>query len=179
MNNSRAVRILKDIYTAGGKAGGKDAARVVRSDAVLAGRGLQSLLDKAGITIQGITQTTMTRISDSLLIGISEGMSARDIGTAIDLIINDQTRADIIAVTETNRAYNASAVDTYQSAGIEQFDWLAYDGACDECSAQEDANPHDITDEYPPEHPSCRCSVAAVLPDNATSTEDTSTDSGE
>jgi SPP1 gp7 family putative phage head morphogenesis protein len=176
MNNNRAVRVLKDIYTAGGKAGGKDAARVVRSDAVLAGRGLQSLLDKAGITIQGITQTTMTRISDSLLIGISEGMSARDIGTAIDLIINDQARADIIAVTETNRAYNASAVDTYQSAGIEQFDWLAYDGACDECSAQEDANPHDITDEYPPEHPSCRCSVAAVLPDTTT---DTSTDSGE
>jgi len=176
MNNNRAVRVLKDIYTAGGKAGGKDAARVVRSDAVLAGRGLQSLLDKAGITIQGITQSTMTRISDSLLIGISEGMSARDIGTAIDLIINDQARADIIAITETNRAYNASAVDTYQSAGIEQFDWLAYDGACDECSAQEDANPHDITDDYPPEHPSCRCSVAAVLPDTTT---DTSTDSGE
>jgi len=176
VKNTKAVNVLKDIYTAGGKAGGKDAARVVRSDAVLAGRGLQSLLDKAGITIQGITQTTMTRISDSLLIGISEGMSARDIGTAIDLIINDQTRADIIAVTETNRAYNASAVDTYQSAGIEQFDWLAYDGACDECSAQEDANPHDITDDYPPEHPSCRCSVAAVLPDTTT---DTSTDSGE
>ena len=176
MNNNRAVRVLKDIYTAGGIAGAKDASRVVRSDAVLAGRGLQALLDKAGITINGINQTTMTRISDSLLLGISEGMSARDIGTAIDLIINDQTRADIIAVTETNRAYNASAVDTYQSAGIEQFDWLAYDGACEECLAQEEANPHDITDDYPPEHPSCRCSVAAVLPDTTT---DTSTDSGE
>lgn len=181
MRNANAVRVLKDIYTAGGKAGAKDAARITRSDAVLAGRGLQSLLDKAGITIDGINQTTMTRISDSLLLGISEGMSARDIGTAIDLIISDPNRASIIAITETNRAYNASAVDTYQSAGIEQFDWLAYDGACDDCLAQEDANPHDITDEYPPEHPSCRCSVAAVLPDNATetSTEDTSTDSGE
>ena len=179
MSNAKATNVLKDIYTAGGTAGAKDAAQVVRSDAVLAGKGLQNLLDKAGITIQGINDTTMTRISDSLLLGISQGMSARDIGTAIDLIINDPNRADIIAVTETNRAYNASAVDTYQSAGIEQFDWLAYDGACDDCSAQEDANPHDITDEYPPEHPSCRCSVAAVLPDNATSTEDTSTDSGE
>ena len=179
MSNARAVRILKDIYTAGGKAGGKDAARVVRSDAVLAGRGLQSLLDKAGITINGINQTTMTRISDSLLIGISQGMSADDIGIAIDLVINDPGRASIIAITETNRSYNASAVDTYQSAGIEQFDWLAYDGACDDCSAKEDANPHDITDEYPPEHPSCRCSVAAVLPDTTDTTTDTSTDSGE
>jgi SPP1 gp7 family putative phage head morphogenesis protein len=170
MNNAKAVNVLKDIYTAGSYAGAVDASRVVRSDAVLAGRGLQSLLDKAGITIQGINQTTMTRISDSLLLGISEGMSARDIGTAIDLIINDPSRADIIAVTETNRAYNASAVDTYQSAGIEQFDWLAYDGACAECLDQELANPHDITDDYPPEHPSCRCTVAAVLPDTSTST---------
>ena len=170
MSNAKATNVLKDIYTAGGTAGAKDAARIVRSDAVLAGRGLQSLLDKAGITIQGINQTTMTRISDSLFLGISQGMSARDIGTAIDLIINDPSRADIIAVTETNRAYNASAVETYQSAGIEQFDWLAYDGACEECLAQEEQNPHDITDDYPPEHPSCRCTVAAVLPDTSTST---------
>ena len=170
MNNAKAVNVLKDIYTAGSYAGAVDAAQVVRSDAVLAGKGLQFLLDKAGITIQGINQTTMTRISDSLLLGISQGMSARDIGTAIDLIINDPNRADIIAVTETNRAYNASAVDTYQSAGIEQFDWLAYDGACAECLDQELANPHDITDDYPPEHPSCRCTVAAVLPDTSTST---------
>jgi len=176
MSNAKATNVLKDIYTAGGAAGAKDAAQVVRSDAVLAGKGLQNLLDKAGITIQGINDTTMTRISDSLLLGISQGMSARDIGTAIDLIINDPSRADIIAVTETNRAYNASAVDTYQSAGIEQFDWLAYDGACEECLDQELANPHDITDDYPPEHPSCRCTVAAVLPDTTT---DTSTDSGE
>ena len=170
MSNAKATNVLKDIYTAGGTAGAKDAAQVVRSDAVLAGKGLQNLLDKAGITIQGINDTTMTRISDSLLLGISQGMSARDIGTAIDLIINDPNRADIIAVTETNRAYNASAVDTYQSAGIEQFDWLAYDGACEECLAQEEQNPHDITDDYPPEHPSCRCTVAAVLPDTSTST---------
>ena len=170
MSNAKATNVLKDIYTAGGTAGAKDAAQVVRSDAVLAGKGLQNLLDKAGITIQGINDTTMTRISDSLLLGISQGMSARDIGTAIDLIINDPNRADIIAVTETNRAYNASAVDTYQSAGIEQFDWLAYDGACAECLDQELANPHDITDDYPPEHPSCRCTVAAVLPDTSTST---------
>jgi len=170
MNNAKAVNVLKDIYTAGSYAGAVDAAQVVRSDAVLAGKGLQNLLDKAGITIQGINDTTMTRISDSLLLGISQGMSARDIGTAIDLIINDPNRADIIAVTETNRAYNASAVDTYQSAGIEQFDWLAYDGACAECLDQELANPHDITDDYPPEHPSCRCTVAAVLPDTSTST---------
>jgi hypothetical protein len=176
MNNARAVNVLKDIYTAGSYAGAVDAAQVVRSDAVLAGKGLQFLLDKAGITIQGINQTTMTRISDSLLLGISQGMGARDIGTAIDLIINDPSRADIIAVTETNRAYNASAVETYQSAGIEQFDWLAYDGACEECLAQEEQNPHEITDDYPPEHPSCRCTVAAVLPDTTT---DTSTDSGE
>jgi hypothetical protein len=170
MNNAKAVNVLKDIYTAGSYAGAVDAAQVVRSDAVLAGKGLQFLLDKAGITIQGINQTTMTRISDSLFLGISQGMSARDIGTAIDLIINDPSRADIIAVTETNRAYNASAVETYQSAGIEQFDWLAYDGACEECLAQEEQNPHDITDDYPPEHPSCRCTVAAVLPDTSTST---------
>ena len=170
MSNAKATNVLKDIYTAGGAAGAKDAAQVVRSDAVLAGKGLQDLLDKAGITINGINDTTMTRISDSLLLGINQGMSARDIGTAIDLIINDPSRADIIAVTETNRAYNASAVDTYQSAGIEQFDWLAYDGACAECLDQELANPHDITDDYPPEHPSCRCTVAAVLPDTSTST---------
>jgi Papain fold toxin 1, glutamine deamidase len=67
----------------------------------------------------------------------------------------------MIAIPETNRAYNAASIDTYQAAGLTEWEWVAYDEACDECSSQE--GNHSIGDPYPPEHPNCRCGVSPVV----------------
>ena len=70
-----------------------------------------------------------------------------------------------IAITETNMAYNLAATDTYAASGIEQWTWLAYDDnmTCEECDAR-DGEVYDVSDtDVPPEHPSCRCTVQAVI----------------
>lgn len=124
------------------------------------GQNVADLLAKRNITLKGINQTTMDRINTAIRTGMAQGSTARDIGTVVNAIINDPSRADIIAITETNRAYNAGAVDTYQQAGIQQFQWISYDGACPECLEQ--TGIHNLGDDYPPEHPSCRCAIVPV-----------------
>jgi SPP1 gp7 family putative phage head morphogenesis protein len=83
--------------------------------------------------------------------------SQQEISASINSIINDPARADMIAITETNRAYNAATIDSYQAAGVTTWTWQAYEGACDICLSQE--GEHVMGDPYPPAHPLCRCTV--------------------
>ena len=131
--------------------------------------GFKKMLDDREIIIKGIEDTTYERIGSILAEGLSQGSTAAEIGTAINAYVDDPYRADLIAATEANRAYNEAAVSQYTDAGLTQFEWLAYDGACDECSGQ--AGVHDIGDDMPPEHPLCRCTVLGVVSDS--NTEDT------
>ena len=150
----------------------KDAGEIVSKTQT--GGNFQELLGKRNITLQGISDTSVQRINNAIQNGIANGNTAKEIGDSLSAIINDPTRADVIAITETNRAYNASFVDQLQQTGYDQFEWLAYEGACDNCLEQEGL--HDISDDYPPEHPSCRC--VAVMPQDATSSDQT-TDSSD
>jgi len=73
----------------------------------------------------------------------------------------------MITITESSRAYSAGLVDTFTSAGVEQFDWIAYSSACQECEDMEAANPHEMADETPPLHPNCECDIEPVVPEFA------------
>jgi SPP1 gp7 family putative phage head morphogenesis protein len=125
--------------------------------AKVAGGGLKDLLDAASTTIRGIDDTTMARLGDLIANGLAEGAGAGEISDSLDALINDPARAEMIAITEGNRAYNASSLDSMRDADLPGWTWLAYDGACDDC-ANEEGN-HDFGDEYPPLHPNCRCAV--------------------
>jgi len=120
---------------------------------------VQAMLDRTGQTIKGINDTTLSRIQTALRDGIAKGQSAHDIGTTIGQIVNDPTRGDVIAQTESNRAYCQATVDQIASTGADYWYWNAYESACDECADLESANPHDISDLAPPDHPSCQCWV--------------------
>jgi len=123
--------------------------------------GMRSMLDDLGITIQGIGETTLDRIGNNIAGGIASGMGSKDIGTAIRALVGDKQRAQMIAITETNRAFNQASVDQYVAAGRSQYEWVAYDTACPECAEIEGA--HDLDFPPPPLHPNCRCTVVAVL----------------
>ena len=125
--------------------------------AKVAGGGLKSLLDNSNATIKGITDTTMARLGDLIAAGIDQGLPSSDIADSLDAIVNDPARAEMIAQTEGSRAYNASSLDSMVDAGLPGFEWLAYDGACEECADME--GNHDFGDEYPPLHPNCRCAI--------------------
>lgn len=135
----------------------------------VAGRGLGDLLRNADVIVRGINKTTMKRVGDILAAGLEAGSTHQEIADAVDAVIEDTARADIIAITETNRAFNASAIDEYQAAEMPGWEWLSYAGACDECDAED--GPHEFGDDYPPAHPNCRCAVVVQLPDGTTTEE--------
>ena len=166
-DNSVAVEMLGNLYKDAGKLGSQTAADALGVD-VAPTRSTQILLDQANITLKGIDNTALGRISDSIANGISNGDAHGDIADAVNAIIDDPARADVIAITEANRAYNASFIDQLAANGETQFDWVNEDDPCPEC--EEQLGPHDITDNGPPLHPNCRCIAVAIS--DAPSVED-------
>jgi len=120
------------------------------------------MLDAANVTIKGIGDTTTDRIGNEIARGLAAGDPIATVTAGITDIIGNPDRAFTIAQTETSRAMVSSQASEYQALGFAQFEWLAYDGACDECLDQEDANPHDLGDDQPPGHPNCRCSIVGT-----------------
>jgi len=120
------------------------------------------MLESANVTIQGIGDTTTDRIGNVIAQGLADGSPVATITAGIGDYIGNPDRAFTIAQTETSRAMISSQASEYAALGFAQFEWLAYDGACDECLDQEDANPHDLGDDQPPGHPSCRCSIVGT-----------------
>ena len=75
-------------------------------------------------------------------------------------------RAEMIAVTETTRAYANANLEYWSTLDyVKGFDWVtAVDElVCPICSAKSAANPHPLTAERPPAHVRCRCAVRPVL----------------
>ena len=123
---------------------------------------LRAMLNAAKVTIQGIGDTTIDRIGNVIAQGLADGSPVATITAGIGDYIGNPDRAFTIAQTETSRAMISSQASEYQALGFAQFEWLSYDGACEECMDQEDANPHDFGDDQPPGHPNCRCSIVGT-----------------
>ena len=70
-------------------------------------------------------------------------------------------RAEMIARTETIRAYNTAAVNQYGRWGVKKWVWItAFDErTCDIC-ANLDGQVFDLDAPRPPAHPLCRCSAS-------------------
>lgn len=106
----------------------------------------------------------------------------------LDRFTTDVTRAQMIARTETIRASNAGAVETYRQAGITEKRWITAGDACEFClKVAEEFNTIGIDEVFakkgtvltadsgrtmrldyedvaqPPLHPACRCACIAVV----------------
>lgn len=138
--------------------------------------GLRALLDEQGVVIQGMSDTTVDSIGEIISQGLAIGAPVDGVASRINEYVDNPDRAFLIAQTETSRAMIGGQADQYQQLGFSQFEWLAYDGACDLCLDEEDSNPHDFGDEQPPGHPSCRCSIIGtgdiVTPEGALDTSE-------
>jgi SPP1 gp7 family putative phage head morphogenesis protein len=128
------------------------------------GRGLRSLLDTAGVTVQSIQDTRLDELASVLADGAKKGDSVDTIAANVRGLLDNPSRAEMVANTELNRAVTASTLDTYKQNGIEQFDVLIFN-PCPVCEDQEAANPHDLGEDAPPYHPTCRCAAAPHLPE--------------
>lgn len=153
-----ATEALGNLYTAAGTLGATTAAAQLGIDGV-ASKSVEQLLADRGFVLKGISDSALTRISDTIGQGLTNGDGYRTIGAAVSGIIDNAQRADVIAITESNRAYNQAFVDQIQASGGDQFDWVTDGDPCPECIELEGL--HDIGDEVPPEHPNCQCVAAA------------------
>lgn len=71
--------------------------------------------------------------------------------------------SDRLVRTESSRAYNKAAMDSYTTAGIDQCEYLAEADCCDIC-AHYKGKKFPIR-EFPelPMHPNCRCTVVPIV----------------
>jgi hypothetical protein len=172
---------LKKVYGSGWAFGAADAKAEISSSvgfdwdtwepgneaaAVLADapRGLRTMLDRRGVTIKGLNDTTLDRIGSSLALSLSQGLSAQETANAIDYILDDPLRSMVIARTESADAIVQANVAEYRENDITEIEWLVGD-PCDICA--ENANviveigeEFPSGDQYPPAHPNCVCDVS-------------------
>ena len=131
--------------------------------------GLQSLMDKAGVTIDGISKTKLDRIGTVLSQALAEGKTPQQVSIMVDQVVNDPQQALTIAQTEMSRAVVDAELSQYRESGVEMVEWLVAD-PCPECAENEDASPISIEEEWPngdaPVHPNCMCDIAPYISDN-------------
>jgi len=162
---------------------------VIRSRKLLraAGVGVGAILGPAGLPedvrdriaanveseIDSLSDDVKKKLTSSLLEGLEAGEGARDLGKRVagDLAM-ERERAELIARTETMRAFNDSAVAQYRAADVEKVQWWAAidDRTCDVCGDMGGYHGKifDIDKAPPcPAHPRCRCVLLPVIPETS------------
>jgi len=129
--------------------------------------GMREMLDKIGITIQGMTDTTIDDIGNTIADGLAKGDSYEATGKAVREMIGEVNRSEMIANTEYARASTEASMETYRQNDVEKKEFMAEPDACPECQENEDAGVIPLEDEFPngdvPVHPNCRCAIAPVV----------------
>jgi hypothetical protein len=131
--------------------------------------GLQALLDKAQITIDGVSNTKLDRIGTILSDALAQGLTPQSVSTMVDQVVNDPAQALMIAQTEMSRAVVDAELAQYADSGVEMVEWLVAD-PCPECQENLDASPISIDEDWPngdaPVHPNCMCDIAPYITDS-------------
>jgi SPP1 gp7 family putative phage head morphogenesis protein len=167
-----AIRETKEAQKAD-VSGGVDWSKWKPGDAIAAltlkpPRAFQYLLEDAGITLKGFSDTTLTDIGNALGEAIKLGLSAKQAAKLINTHVANPARSLTIAITEQNRAISAATLSRYQIDGVQMVEWLVFD-PCKICAENAGkvvrTNGHFPTGhQQPPAHPNCRCALAPVIP---------------
>lgn len=180
-----------DINWANWKPGNRAAAALVNPP-----RGLSTLLDRRGVVVQGLNQTSLDRIGTALARTLKAGETpralvptimeeiagyreklAKKLNIEIEDIMSDSERALNIAQTEMSRAVSVANRELYEESGVELVEWLVAE-PCDICQENADASPIRIDETFPsgdtepPAHPNCVCDIAPYVVDTRDIGED-------
>jgi SPP1 gp7 family putative phage head morphogenesis protein len=167
--------ILKDII----KEQGKDTLRYlgIANDIDITNKRVSRFLkEKAGKTINGINETTLDKLRETLAEGVDNGEGTDQLSTRVRQVFDLAVgyRAEMIARTEVIHASNFATLEGYKQSGVVQAkEWLT---AFDErtCPVCEEMNGKQVKlgsnfdtefgeEQYPPAHPSCRCTLIPVI----------------
>lgn len=123
-----------------------------------------------GDLVKGVTDTTKDRIKQSIDTSIRLGETMQQASERLrDNGINDAYRAEMIARTETVRAYNQGITVFGQESNATGKIWELSSAPCEICQENDSGGePIPFEDDYPsgdsepPAHPNCRCGESLV-----------------
>jgi len=126
--------------------------------------------------VTNITDFTRMSIQKTVTTGIEQGWARDKLANAIrQNTAFSAYRGQLIARTETERAFNTGSMQGYRQSGVVKGkEWLDMEGGtCDECLMNANAGVHGLDevfpsgDDAPPAHPNCRCRIKPVLDERA------------
>lgn len=147
---------------------------------------LDFLRNQSAYTIKGIDATTRAFISETLwtfLGGASDVFAPQNVDSVArilqqvsaqwdtDLANMSRARAFLISVTETARAESFGSFAAMWQTGVLYKYWMITSGACLICMGNAEAGNIGILESFPggfqapPQHPKCRCSLSAFVPE--------------
>lgn len=152
------------------------AARILGTDG--SGAGLTQLLDNSGITIKSIAAGRIDQLAQALADALAAGDSPDTLARRLRGILDDPQWADLVAVTEINRAVSAATLAVYGANGIDGKSWMTAgdDRVCPLiCEPNGIDGPIPVAALFtsgvdaPPGHPRCRCALSPefLTPDQA------------
>jgi SPP1 gp7 family putative phage head morphogenesis protein len=137
-------------------------------------RAFEELITSSGSLIRGLDKTGYELIGTALADSIRAGYSPNRAAKLIQDAVGSPARALTIAVTESSRVMNASALNRYREAGIKDAQWMVVfgGGACEKCAQNANkiiplGGTYPSGNTQPPAHPHCRCNLRPVVPDYA------------
>lgn len=140
-------------------------------------RGVHLVLDRVGHQVKGISETTRDELRAKVADAIDRGLSIEELVHGTDGFVGlsdlvagwSDSRATLIALTETANAYNLASVAGYRDSGlVEEVE--VYDGP--DCGWTDHDDPDladgstrtlDEADEYPESHPNCQRAFGPVV----------------
>jgi hypothetical protein len=155
--------VLTDLWTqawqGGSEAASETTGRSVRiPDQVAADR----IARLAAKWLDEVTATRTSRIAEIL----ARGGTAAELEASIRALLNSETDARMVAITEVSRAMQAAAMEAYRAAGVKKVRWITRSGhPCPVCLANEAAGPRWLGEPFPsgdtmpPAHPNCECAL--------------------
>jgi len=111
-----------------------------------------------------ITETTRKRITEQVRTSIELGEPRQELANRINKILNNPKRAEMIAQTESIRAYAEGRLAAGRRLGIPYKQWQAFKSACPICERLNGKvvkleETFDGRINAPGAHPRCRCSL--------------------
>lgn len=120
-------------------------------------------LQQAGITLKGITDTTVNRLAYRIADGVNNGDPSDVIARSLNDVLDDPARAEKIAQTETARMLNNAATAQYAAYGVTEWTWVTSAGACASVCAPKEGLHFPVGENLIPAHPYCRCAASPYI----------------
>lgn len=138
-------------------------------DAYRALEDLPGLLGDADTWLTRLIGSEARELGNTLARLTREGASPQEMQEAVAALLGAvDPQAVIVAIDQlTATALSQGAIDLYASEGVDQVEFITAGDqrVCQQCADIEADNPYSLLDcPVPAIHPSCRCTVAAVIP---------------